>query len=139
MNKTRFYEILKAYKNEEDLSQFIPTNNAEAQLLANLIVGSGSGSTGGEPSGGSVETFNVADVPTESGSGGAQQIADALAAGKKFIYYTNVYNDRYAVNIESLYMITAVNVQRNPLTNELSTVYVEYYDNIGVKQISYHI
>lgn len=47
MNKTRFYEILQANKNGEDLSKFIPTNPAEAALLANLTGGSGGGSTGG--------------------------------------------------------------------------------------------
>ena len=47
MNKSRFYEILQAYKRGEDLSQFIPTNAPEAELIASLT-----GSTGGSSSGG---------------------------------------------------------------------------------------
>ena len=43
MNRYRFYEILQANKNGEDLSQFVPTNAAEAELIANL----GGGSNGG--------------------------------------------------------------------------------------------
>jgi hypothetical protein len=46
MKGHRFYEILEAHRKGEDLSVFIPTNPAEAELLANLAGGTG-GSTGG--------------------------------------------------------------------------------------------
>ena len=42
MNKTRFYEITQAAANGEDLSQFVPTNAAEAALIADLQGGGGS-------------------------------------------------------------------------------------------------
>lgn len=58
MNKTRFYEILQAHKKGEDLGQFIPTNPAEAALLADL-------SGGGESTGGGMPEFryNNPDLP----------------------------------------------------------------------------
>lgn len=46
MKGHRFYEILEAHKKGEDLSVFVPTNPAEADLLADLSGGTG-GSTGG--------------------------------------------------------------------------------------------
>lgn len=49
MNKTRFYEITQAAAKGEDLSQFVPTNAAEAALIANL---GGGGATIELPSGG---------------------------------------------------------------------------------------
>lgn len=42
MNKTRFYEITQAAAKGEDLSQFVPTNAAEAALIADLNGGGGS-------------------------------------------------------------------------------------------------
>lgn len=42
MNKTRFYEITQAAAKGEDLSVFVPTNAAEAELIANLQGGGGS-------------------------------------------------------------------------------------------------
>lgn len=64
MNRYRFYEILQANKNGEDLSQFVPNNPAEAQLLASLKSGAGdSGGTGGSSGGGSSNTLSVSDHP----------------------------------------------------------------------------
>ena len=58
MNRTRFYEIIKAHQNGEDLSQFVPKNPAEAALIANLQ--GGAGSSGG----GMVEhPYNNPDLP----------------------------------------------------------------------------
>lgn len=44
MNRTRFYEILQAHKRGEDLSLFVPTNPAEAALIADLQGGGSSNS-----------------------------------------------------------------------------------------------
>lgn len=44
MKGHRFYEILEAHRKGEDLSVFVPTNPAEAELLANLAGGTGGGS-----------------------------------------------------------------------------------------------
>lgn len=45
MKGHRFYEILEAHRKGEDLSVFIPTNSAEAELLANLAGGGSGGSS----------------------------------------------------------------------------------------------
>lgn len=58
MNKTRFYEITQAAAKGEDLSVFVPTNAAEAELIANLQGGGGSA----ELSLGTVGTKISADV-----------------------------------------------------------------------------
>ena len=46
MNKTRFYEILQALKNGEDLNSLAPTNAAEAELIANIQIASGGSGSG---------------------------------------------------------------------------------------------
>lgn len=85
MNRTRFYEIIKAHKNGEDISSYVPKNAAEAQLLASLTGGSGSSSGG-------VEMFNIAELDnTAVGSG--QAILDAYNAGMKLVSITNGTND----------------------------------------------
>ena len=48
MNKTRFYEITQAAAKGEDLSQFVPTNAAEAALIADLNGGGATVKTSGE-------------------------------------------------------------------------------------------
>lgn len=88
MNRTRFYEIIKAFKNGEDISSYVPKNAAEAQLLASLT-GGGSGGSGG--SSGGVEMFNIAELdPDTAGSG--QAILDAYNAGMKLVRIVNGEN-----------------------------------------------
>lgn len=45
-SRYRFYEIIQAHKNGEDLTQFVPKNKPEEELIAKLTGGTG-GSTGG--------------------------------------------------------------------------------------------
>ena len=59
MNRTRFYEILKAHEKGEDLSQFVPKNPAEAALIANLQGGTGSSGGSGMPD----FPYNNPDLP----------------------------------------------------------------------------
>lgn len=61
MNKTRFYEITQAAAKGEDLSVFVPTNAAEAELIANL---GGGGATIELPTGGTPITTNNVPLST---------------------------------------------------------------------------
>ena len=61
MNKTRFYEITQAAAKGEDLSVFVPTNAAEAELIANL---GGGGATIELPSGGTPITSDNVPLST---------------------------------------------------------------------------
>lgn len=61
MNKTRFYEITQAAAKGEDLSQFVPTNAAEAALIADL---GGGGATIELPSGGTPITSDNVPLST---------------------------------------------------------------------------
>ena len=61
MNKTRFYEITQAAAKGEDLSVFVPTNAAEAELIANL---GGGGATIELPAGGTPFTDNNVPLST---------------------------------------------------------------------------
>ena len=61
MNKTRFYEILQAHKKGEDLKQFVPTNPAEAALIADLTGNTGSNNS--ENKALSLISLNNKDLP----------------------------------------------------------------------------
>lgn len=50
-NKYRFYEIMQAAENGEDLSQFVPKNAPEAVLLADLLTIANGGESGGSTDG----------------------------------------------------------------------------------------
>lgn len=91
MNKSRFYEILQAYKNGEDVSSYIPKNPAEAQLLANIKTASSKEG----------EFFNIAqfDNKTEEAgyavggsttAGTGQAILDAFNAGIRLVRIEDV-------------------------------------------------
>lgn len=62
MNRTRFYEIIKAHEKGEDLSQFVPKNKPEEELIVNLRGGSGSSGIGSSGSGSS-NILSVSEHP----------------------------------------------------------------------------
>lgn len=96
MNRYRFYEILQAYKNGEDISGYVPKNPAEAQLINNLL----------ENSSGS-KFINIAEFDNRTEEAGyqvggsttpgtGQAILDAFNAGIRLVriedYTVGEYN-----------------------------------------------
>lgn len=59
-NRYRFYEIIQAHKNGEDLSQFTPKNKPEEDLIAELT---GSSENGGDFNDWTMDSFNNPNTP----------------------------------------------------------------------------
>ena len=60
-SRYRFYEIIQAHKNGEDLTQFVPKNKPEEELIAKLQGGAGGGSSSGPSM--VVSPYNNPDLP----------------------------------------------------------------------------